>query len=216
MGKETIANKIQSAGNAINSALNNEEVLEMLSRYGYGREKLLEGQALWEKTKEMVTFQTKEYGDQYSQKAEVERLFGEYYPQYMVYLKLARIAFQDNHGFLYSLRATGKRNRSYSGWLKDARAFYGNLSANSEALGKIAAFGVTTMDISAGLDNVNRFETAYQTYLTEMGEAQQSTKDRDKVIDELSSWFSDFRAVARIALYEKPQLLETLGIFVRS
>jgi hypothetical protein len=33
-----------------------------------------------------------------------------------------------------------------------------------------------------------------------MGGAQQSTQDRDRAFDELCDWFSDFRAIARVAL----------------
>ncbi|MDR1583443.1 MAG: hypothetical protein LBS55_09360, partial [Prevotellaceae bacterium] len=44
--------------------------------------------------------------------------------------------------------------------------------------------------------------------LSEKGKAQQSTIERDKAFDELCKWFSSFRAIARIALHDKPQLLE--------
>jgi hypothetical protein len=45
-----------------------------------------------------------------------------------------------------------------------------------------------------------------------MGEAQQSTKDRDEALDRMEDWFADFKAIARIALEDKPQLLEKMGI----
>ena len=45
-----------------------------------------------------------------------------------------------------------------------------------------------------------------------MGKAQQSTKDRDYALDKLANWLSDFIAIARIALEDRPQLLEKMGI----
>ena len=53
---------------------------------------------------------------------------------------------------------------------------------------------------------------AYLTQKKKIGEAQQSTKARDVAIDKLDDWMSDFIAIARVALEEKPQFLEKLGI----
>ncbi len=52
--------------------------------------------------------------------------------------------------------------------------------------------------------------------LKQKGEAQNATQIRDKAIDELSDWLSDFIAIARIALEAEPQLLESLGVLERN
>jgi hypothetical protein len=215
MATHSIYSKVQAMSNAVNGALSSPEVLGMLSVYGYTQEKINEGAELAANVMSMMTLQTKEYGDKFTSTEELTKMFGECYGRYMIIIKLARITFKNEKGILYTLRATGKRKRSYSGWLSDARALYGNLLQNVEWVNEIGRFGVTRERLESEYSLVQEFERLYHNKLKEAGEAQQMTKDRDDAIDELSNWHSDFRAVARIALYEKPQLLEILGIVVK-
>ena len=55
-------------------------------------------------------------------------------------------------------------------------------------------------------------EAANTAHKKEKGEAQQATLDRDKVLDIMEDWLSDFIAISRIALENKPQLLEKMGV----
>lgn len=48
------------------------------------------------------------------------------------------------------------------------------------------------------------------------GEAKSATEKRDQCLAKLCGWLSDFRAVAKIALAEDPQRLESLDILQRS
>ena len=52
--------------------------------------------------------------------------------------------------------------------------------------------------------------------MKEKGESQDATKLKDTAFGELDDWMRDFYAVAKIALEDNPQLLESLGKFVRS
>jgi len=51
---------------------------------------------------------------------------------------------------------------------------------------------------------------------TELAESQDMTKNKNAALIALKEWIDDFDISAKIALYDQPQLLEALGIFVRS
>ena len=59
-------------------------------------------------------------------------------------------------------------------------------------------------------------EQAYADYQKEKGESQQATKDKNNAFDALDKWVVRFFKVAKIALEDKPQLLESLGKTIRS
>ena len=50
----------------------------------------------------------------------------------------------------------------------------------------------------------------------EKGETQNATKVKDQAFTAIEKWMRKFYAVANIALEDNPQLLESLGVFVRS
>ncbi|MDR1897518.1 MAG: hypothetical protein LBR10_12085 [Prevotellaceae bacterium] len=83
---------------------------------------------------------------------------------------------------------------------------------NSEIQAKLSVFGYTPERMEQGEQAVNEVKNPYSKQLSEKGAAQQDTVERDKAFDEICNRYSDFRAIARVALYEKPQLPEALGI----
>jgi hypothetical protein len=83
-------------------------------------------------------------------------------------------------------------------------------------LSKLSGYGVTPEKLQAGQQMADEAEAANAAREKEKGEAQQATKDRDEAVEIMDDWMSDFRKIARIALADKPQLLEKLGILERS
>ncbi|MDR1895326.1 MAG: hypothetical protein LBR10_00870 [Prevotellaceae bacterium] len=204
--------KIQSIEDGILGAQNNPEILQRMSAYGYTPERLAEGENLLDAVKSKRASQVAEYGNQYAATGELEKLFTASYGEYMVTVKVSRVALKSQPELLAKFKATGLRNRSLSGWLDDAGIFYTNLLETPEAVAALAAFGITEERLRKEQASVKEVENLHSRQLSEKGEAQQATKDRDKLFDQVCNWYSDFRAIARIALYDKPQLLEALGI----
>jgi hypothetical protein len=130
----------------------------------------------------------------------------------MITVKVLRVAFKARPDMLAKFKVTGERNRSLSGWLNDARIMYANILNTPEALEVLANYGYSLERLNEERDGVEKVEALHSKRLAEKSEAQQGTVERDKAIDALCNWYSDFRAIARIALYDSPQLLEALGI----
>ncbi len=80
----------------------------------------------------------------------------------------------------------------------------------------MAKFNITEEKLLAGKQLIEETVSLNAAQEKEKGEAQQATVERDEALDALEFWLSDFFAIARIALEEKPQLLEKLGIVERS
>ena len=215
MNGKTIATKLHNIENGILGVQNNSEIQDKLSVFGYTPERILTGRRLLDKVLGLTSAQREEYSDQFIATSELGKRWKTGYSNYMITLKVVRVAFNGQPELLQRFNAVGKRNRSLSGWLHNARILYTNLLNSPEALAVMAEFGYTVEKLNNELRDVNEVENLHSKQLSETGGAQQSTVERDKAFDELYKWYSSFRAIARIALYETPQLLESLGISLK-
>ena len=212
MNGKTIAKKLHEIQNCISGANNHPEIREMLLKFGFDQSKIKEGQVKLEKVNNLMARQVDLYGDQYAATEETVKNREKAYSEYMILVKVIRVALKDDIDSLKSFLATGQRSRSLSGWLREARIAYTNILNSASAMDRLKIFGITSDKIKDGLKQVEEIESLYSKQLGKKGDAQQSTIERDQAFDDLANWYSDFRAIARIALYEKPQLLEVLGI----
>jgi hypothetical protein len=215
MNGKIIAENLLKIKRGIMGVLNNLEIQELLSIFGYTPEEMKKGQRLLDKVTSLMTIQVEDYSNQYIASSEFSKLWRGVYATYMITLKVIRVAFNGQVEMLQRFNAVGKRNKSLSGWLRDAKILYTNLLNTPEALAVVERFGYTTEKLNKEFEGVTKVEELHSKQLHEKGTAQQMTVDRDKAFDELYKWYRDFRAIARIALHDKPHLLETLGIGIK-
>jgi hypothetical protein len=207
---------LNSARVAINNALSSPKIQSYLSVYGYSPEKIQQGNALYDAALAAQQQQRVEYGEQIAATATLNQVWETASKSYIKFVKIARIAFKDDAGIATQLGLNGSRKDSLSGWLAQAQQFYGNLLNNSELVTKLNEYGITLEKLQAGFTEILAVEAANLAKTKEKGNAQNATQTRDLAIDALSSWLSDYVAIARIALEEESQLLESLGILERS
>jgi hemoglobin-like flavoprotein len=212
MNGKVIAGKLLNIKNFIQGIEKNPEIQEKLNAFGNINERLNEGKNLCEKVTNLMTTQVEIYSDQYLATSDFSKFWKNAYGNYMVILKIIRVAFNEQPELLTRFNAIGKRNKSLSGWLRDAIILYTNLLNSQDALDVMAEYGYSFEKISKEFQDISKVEELHSKQLHEKGTAQQTTLERDQAFDELCKWHSKMRAIARIALYDKPQLLEALGI----
>lgn len=216
MNNNTIDGALLFAQNAISNSLNQPLLKPFLEEYGYTAERLNQGEALYNKASEANSAHKKEYGEQYEATYELDETKAKAGKVYMKHLKVARIAIGKEPGPVNALQLAGTRSRTLSGWLSQAKAFYTNALNDPLILEALGEFMITGAKLKTGQKLVLECEAKYSKQLKEKGEAQDATSIRDKAMDELDKWMSEFTGIARIALEENPQYLEMLGIVAPS
>ncbi len=203
---------ISKSGVAISNGKNEPALAELLLEYGYTPERLATGESLWNTASSLNSLQKKESGEQLAATEALNQAIEAANAVYIPHMKVARIAFRNDINRWAQLELKGKRKKSQSGWMGQTKVFYSNLLADELALEKMAGYGQTREKLEAGQQLVEKTEVQLAVRKKEMGEAQDATKKRDKAIDELQEWYSDYIEIARLALADQPQYLEMMGI----
>lgn len=212
----TIEEMIYESGVRINNSLADTKVLNAVTPFGYDETKLTEGQNLLNEATTLVEAQKREYGEVDAAQQAYENQRQAAHKKYMEVLAICKIAFKNDVQAISTLDLSGRRASTLSGWLNQTRSFYRALLANETWKAALAGFGQTEEVLNAHLAAIEAVATASEAKKKEMGDAQNATQQRDEKLEELAEWVNDYEVIARIALAEKPQLLEKLGVLVKS
>lgn len=214
--KLTISELLYLCSIRINNSINDQDILSVVSAYGYTKEKLSEGQKLVGEAEKLTLAFDKEYGevnaafdsrDAQREKANIN---------YMRYLNISKVAFKNDAAAQVALQITGRRAPSISKWLTQTKSFYNNLLANTEWMQSMSTFGISSDMLNTGLNEILEVEKMTEQTMREKGDAQSITIKRDQKLDELYEWVSDYEDIAKVALDGNEQLLEKLGIIVKN
>ena len=210
---KSVDKEIVERHNAIENALNHPEIQQKLKGVSYDRKELLQGKALNEAVRMSQTIKRDQYGSQASSTDFLLDNLKETKEVYRDHITLARLAFKGNRGMNTVLELSGGRQRSTDAWLAQAANFY---EKSDEIAGPMAKYGVTPEGLQQAKAMVEAITTARQQQQLRRGDAQNATQQRDAARRAMNKWMVDFRAAARVALKDNPQLLEALGMLVRS
>jgi len=145
-----------------------------------------------------------------------EKKCDEMYNIFTLHWKKAKAVFLKDPVTADKLAITGAKPRNYINWMETMKKFYSVATSDIDIQTKLARLKVSVKELKQAQKKISEIEKARAEYLREEGESQDATKQKDAAFKKLEDWMREFWAVARIALEDRPQLLESLGKVVRS
>lgn len=206
---------LQTAETLFETLKTREEIANELAEFTYDSAKIAEGKALYDQAKAQQEANRKETKEAIQAYEVFEKKFEALVQTYKAHRKRVKIIFKDEPATLKILAVSGTMATRILSLLEEIEILYTELDKDQTYKTAVQKLKITQENITAQLTQLAEVKTAYAHYNTEKGESQQATKDKDKAFSDLEKWVREFYAIAKIALEDKPQLLESLGKRVR-
>lgn len=114
------------------------------------------------------------------------------------------------------LKFTYLGSLSMEDWVRTGIDFYNSLLREPEFLTVLANFNVTVDQLNAEKLALKNLAVLRNRALEEEGQAQEATRLRKEKLKELEEYCDLLKTVVSLALANRPQLMESLGVLVRS
>lgn len=200
---------------ALDNAKTQPEISAIMDELGYDSTVIAEGKVLLAEIRTAYNLNKTEddepsaaYADFSVKKAQLDKIFN-------IHRKKAKVIFRNDSLAVGKLAISGAMPRTYIKWLEAAKRFYCVASTDTTIQGKLSRLNISANDLTTANTIILELEVARSEYLKEKGESQVATKTKDTVFAKMDDWMSEFYAVAKIGLEDKPKLLEALGKTVK-
>ena len=193
---------------AIEGALQNPVILNKLSKVGYTKQVLLQGESLVKEVERLRSWQDEGKGMQKKATKNFRAARQEVHTAYMRHIAIVRLDLDPKSELWDVLKLIGPREQSIAGWLVQVSAFYNNLNRVQEILD---AHRITAEEIAQIQAMIQAIDAHQLGQSKGKSEKQRATKQREKALKEVQEWMADFLYIARHALKDDKQLMEALG-----
>ncbi|MCB0263698.1 MAG: hypothetical protein KDH95_17475 [Calditrichaeota bacterium] len=190
------------------------EILISFEEVGITAAVLDEGDTLLNVAEQAYLNQQTQYGNQFAAKDARDSKWEKTHRIYLGQVEVARLHFEADRSMQKKLGLQGARKKDIPGWIAQTRQFYLTALGDEAIQTALASEGISKEKLEAGKQMVSEVEAAFLQQQDNRGDAQQSTHHRNQTVRQLEKFMINKRTRAQIALSDKPQLLEKLGIVV--
>ena len=211
--KNSLEQQLSKGRIAISNARANAEIMKLLTKVGYNDAAMLKGLGYLDQVHLQQSVQRDKHSSQLGSTQSFYDEMKETRSHFSRHVKLARIAYAGNREKMSLLLLDKKRSNAVERWLNRASIFYQELLKDSTL---IVQYGVPLEELQQMQAMVEALLDKRNQQVSCKGEAQHATQKRNEALKAYKAWMKDFRMAARFALREEPQLLEVLGMLVRT
>ena len=207
---------LERSRTALVNAASNAEIRSRIAKFGMNEEKLQEGLNMHDRASRQKDRHEKEGIDSRLASNAYRQLFEELQALFKRHRDLVRIYFKRKPDILIRLGVSGRLPTRYNEFFDRFGQFYETIQNNPDLQELVLPLDISSDTVSECLDKLQELLTARSGFDNEFAELQDATQEKNRLLLELKEWMDDFDTIAKVALYDNPQLLEALGIFVRS
>ncbi len=209
---KSIPKKIAAAQSALYNANEHPEIKARLKKYGMTPEEMKKGTALLNN----VVLQHHGKGDCYGEKktlaAQLAQQTKETRQQFRRHINVVKLALADQPVAIENLNVIPLAIQQ-DAWQAQATYFYAKVV---DYLDILKDYKLSAEELAQNQANLDALVTLRNRRKQLKGDAEEATRSRNLSLRALRLWMKEFYGIARVALADKPQLLEVLGIKVKS
>ncbi len=194
----------------------NEEIAPELTTQGVDAEFLDEGEARYNEVMRLMELQKKEYQEEreaydiyFAKKDDVEKTFQNT-------RDLVKELSTNDPDLQNRLKFSPMSRLPLGDWIQAGIDFYDSLLRENALLQRLERFKVTQERLNSEKQELEELRQLRSSALVEKGQAQEATRLRNQKLEELEDYCRLLKTLAGLALQHRPQLMESLGILVRS
>ena len=214
--KSSISEQLNAAQVAVTNTLADAEIQGLVTQYGYTPERMNEGKALYDSALSTVNAQIAAAGSQFQATSNLKSAEASAFDAYQALAKVARAVFINDPARLAQLGLSGSMPRSTASFLGAAYAVFDNAVNVQEIKSALESFGYTEEKIASERQKITAYDSANQRQESLKGAAQQATRDQDTALKAMNAWLAQYIKIAKVALRDKKQLLEKIGVTART
>lgn len=197
---------------ALSNAEAHETIASAILPFGYDTAKIAEGTSVYNNAKKQWETKQKEEAESRGASLAYKNEYYSLQAQLKRDRDRANIWLGKTPEVIIKLGSAGSFPTKYANFFDAVKRFYTTIKEDTQVAEALQPINLTPEIATQRLTALESLMAKRAEYDTELGESQDATKSKNTALLELKNWMNDFDRIAKVALYDQPQLLEARGV----